>query len=89
MSTPLDQFRNDFIERRHDSDYEPCVDDLDEADRKSAELFIRMMRACEGVNPKFTPQHAATLLQIYKHNFDEEMENMINETSSHDTSPAN
>ena len=85
--TPLDQFRNDFIERRHDSGYEPCLDDLDEADRESAELFIRMMKASEGVNPKFTPQHAAMLLQIYEHNFDEEVDNMISETSSNDTRP--
>ena len=67
----LDQFRNDFIERRHDSGYEPCLDDLDEADRESAELFIRMMKASEGVNPKISPLHGATLQQIHEHNVSE------------------
>ena len=87
--TPLDQFRSDFVERRHDSGYEPCFDGLDETERKSAELFIRMMKACEGVNPKISPLHAAMLLQIHEHNFDEEMGNVIHETSSHDTQSAN
>lgn len=68
----LDQFRNDFIERRHDSGYEPCLDDLDESDRESAESFIRMMKASEGVNPKISPLHGAALLQIHEHNVDEE-----------------
>ena len=79
--TPLDQFKNDFIERLHDSDYEPCLDDLDEADRESAELFIRMMKASEGVNPKISPLHGAALLQIHEHNVSEQMKNMTNETS--------
>ena len=70
-NTPLDQFRNDFIERRHDSGYEPCLDELDEADRESAEMFIRMMQASEGVNPKLSPLHGATLLQIHEHNVNE------------------
>lgn len=66
--SPLHQFRNAYLEHRHDGGHEPLLEELDDADRVLAEKFIRMMKACEGVNPYFTPHHASTLLSIHGHN---------------------
>ena len=66
--TPIQQFRDAYVEHLSEGDQEPTLEPLGDADRKSGETFVSIMKACRGVNPYISPPHASYLLQVDEFN---------------------